>query len=219
MDKIARFQQARGERVRDFADGHAALFASGDAAEDIAIVRAAVETLNTEGGEQSAHGQLSRGAVRRIAEVVREVEGEEQDIVRSFKRIKLRNPEITVTFEPPANRADDTIINTARGFITNAEPLKAKFIARGMDADFLDHLTDLVEEYDELTGQKTQHGEDKQDDTAAITAAVDRLVNTIEDLDDIMENTLKKTPAVLGEWKRASARGKIPRNPRQKKTP
>ncbi len=217
MDKVARHQQARGERVRDFADTHTALFASGDAAEDIAIVRAEITNLSNSGGSQSGSGQAAKGDTARIAEIVHETEAELRDIARTGRRLKKRDPNMTAHFELPANDADDTIMNTARGFITNATPLKAKFIARGMADDFLDDLGDLVEEYDDLVAAQTGHEEDRGDDTAAITASVKNLVDAIDDLDDIMKNKLKMLPAELGEWKRASARGKIPRNP--KKTP
>ena len=218
MDKVARHQQTRGEHVRDFADTHLDLFATGDAAEDIAIVRAEVKNLSDTGGSQSGSGQAAKGATARIAEIVLETEGELVDIARTARRLKKREPNLTLHFELPDGQADDDIMNAARGFITNATPLKAKFIARGMADDFLDDLGDLVEEFDALVAQQTGHVEDRGDDTAAITASVKRLVDAIEDLDDIMENKLKKLPDALGEWKRASALGKIPHNPRPKKT-
>lgn len=213
MDKYAVQQQERGQRVDVFAGENPTLFVSGHAAEDIAVVRAALTDLQALAGAQSAQGQSASGATSSKSTLAAHLEAELRAISRTAKRIKKRHPEITVDFDLPSSQSDSALLQTAQAFITNATPIQNLFIERGMDANFIAELQDDLTQYSALLTAQQSGDANRSTATAAIAAAVERLIDAIDDLDDLMKNKLSGNAPLLAAWKRAATRGKIRRDP------
>src|SRR5205085_11449429 len=82
----------------------------------------------------AAQGTTTRKAAR--ADLRAKVEA----ISRTARAMALNNPGLATRFRMPRGNNDQSLISTARAFLTDAEPLKDEFIRRELPASFLDDL-------------------------------------------------------------------------------
>src|SRR6185436_12792194 len=71
-----------------------------------------------------------------------------EGIVRTARALGDEVPGIQDKFRMPRGSNDRDLINAARAFKSDAEPLKAHFIAHEMPADFLDELQEDIDDFE-----------------------------------------------------------------------
>ena len=215
MDKLAIHQKERGERIEHFATDNPQAFSdpTSDASQDLAEIKTQVLFLQSGGvGQISGAGQSS-GATAAKTQLLAKMEKDIRALRRTFGRIKTRDSSLSFDLNLPADGKEQTVVDTAKSYIAQITPIKAKFIARGKKADFLDALNNDLLLYAQLvTAQQTGQG-GSQNETAAIEESVKNLVDAIEGLDDIMDNFYEDNPDKLREWNRIAELGTIARQP------
>lgn len=215
MDKLAIRQKERGERVILFAAAHPKPFAvaTSEAAQDLVVIKREVAFLATGGTNQMTGAGQSGGATGAKTQLLRKMESDVRALRRTFDRIKTRDASITFDLDLPADRKEQTLVDTATAYLGAITPLKAKFIARGKSADFLDDLQNDLSQYAALVAQQQSGAATSENTTSAIDKSLNTLVDAIDDLDDIMDNLYEGDPLLYAEWNRASKLGTIARNP------
>jgi hypothetical protein len=111
------------------------------------------------------------------------------------------------------------LINAARAFKADAEPLKAHFIAHEMSADFLEELQEDIDDFESaMSDQSTGVGT-----RVAAGAALDEIIqggnDIVRKLDAIVRNKYANNAAVLAEWTSASHTERAPRRAKPDQPP
>ena len=200
-------------RVLEFCTEHAAQFPpTSFAGEQIAILNSVINALETHARAQSSGRSGARqGAAGKAAardELMRDLEA----ISRTARSMALTTPGLEDKFRVPHNKSNQDVLAAARAAATNALPLKAEFIRRGMPADFLEDLAADIAAMDEAITQKARGTESHIAATAAIDTEVERGMTAVRQLDAAVRNTFASDPAVLAAWSSASHVERAPRN-------
>lgn len=119
-------------------------------------------------------------------------------------------------FRLPRNRSGQNLIATAKSFAADAEPLKAKFVEYGLDADFLDDFRDLISEIETRGARADTAGDSRAEATGGLLDAIQRRGALSRKLDSIVKIKYRANPAKLAAWAVASH---LERDPQAKKTP
>jgi hypothetical protein len=117
-------------------------------------------------------------------------------------------------FPRPPDGNDKELLNAARAFARNAQPLKTQFIAHEMPEDFLEDLAADIAAFETRIAEQS----DARGGHVAAGEVVDDLFDEgtelQRDLDGFMRNKFANNAEVLAEWTRASH---VERAPRRKK--
>lgn len=127
-----------------------------------------------------------------------------QNIADMWKSMADEFDNTIYKFRMPANQSDQNLISTARVFFTEATPLKAEFIKRGMPSDFLEELT----EYTDSFTQKTAESEDAYRTRVGVNAAFVEptrdCAKIVNKLSPIVKIVFRNNPQKMAEWLVAS---------------
>lgn len=100
--------------------------------------------------------------------------------------------------------SDQLMIDSARSFAVEAEPIKADFIARGMDADFIVDLNDKTDEFAvSITESETAQGE-RVGVNAGFRTPVQKCKDAVEDISPVVKMHFRTNASKLAEWLTAS---------------
>lgn len=158
---------------------------------------AAAQAANT--GQARQHTQSRREARQALREDV-------EAINRIARTMGLQSQ-----FPLPSEDNDKLLLNTARGYATNALPLKAQFLAREMPADFIEDLNADITALETTIAQQGNAVGDRAASGAGIEDKVDRGMEILRELRGIVQVKYANNPTVLAEWASASHIEKAPR--------
>lgn len=205
MDDKQRRRFARGAQVRDFtasvkdsfpknSKGAASITRINELVEQIGALDASHET-NRRTSKAGTSGKASaRDALRTAISAYG----------RTARAIGLDDPEVRGKFRLPDNNLNNqTLVSTARAFLAAATPLKAQFIAYGMNEDFLENLEAKIDNFESHAEQQNTGKSARVADRAAISAALDELDAEVARFDAIMRNKFASDPATLAAWETA----------------
>ncbi|MET0626239.1 MAG: hypothetical protein ABW250_25115 [Pyrinomonadaceae bacterium] len=106
-------------------------------------------------------------------------------------------------FRLPRKPTDRELLDAARAFLANAEPLKAEFLRRELPESVFQDLAANIAAFE--AALNTQHAGKTESITAgaSIDAAFERGTNALRQLDPIVRNKLHDDPAALAAWETA----------------
>lgn len=140
-----------------------------------------------------------------------EVERDLNAIGRAARSLAHSVPGTEQKFRFSRDLKDQAMLTAARMIASEAIPLSAEFIKRGLPANFLDDLNDDIAEFEEALTRRTQGTEMHVNATAAIDDLIERGVSTVRELDPIMRNIFDDKPGKLAAWLSASRVERAPR--------
>lgn len=202
-------------RVREFFAQRLADFSETGVARQLGTeLTGIIATLDGHGAAQAAGiGQARQGTQTR-GQARRALREDLEAISRIARTMDLQNQ-----FPLPTEDNDKLLLNAARGFATNALPLKPQFIAHEMPADFLEDLNADINALEAaIAGQGNAVG-DHVAAGAAIDDAIDRGMEIVRKLKGIVLNKYANNAAALAEWTSASHTERAPRNAAAGSTP
>lgn len=203
-------------RVREFGAAHAAQFPPTDfAGEQLDILNNVISALETQTSAQSSGMGTVRESVSSKAVARDELMRDLEAISHTARAMTQPTPGFNDKFRLPHNRSDQDVLAAARAAATDALPLKAEFIRRGMPADFLEDLQADINEMEEAITRKAQGAGSQVAATAAIDAQIERGMDAVRQLDPVMRNTFVTNPAALAAWVSASHVERPPRRSTQ----
>jgi len=120
-------------------------------------------------------------------------------------------PGLDDKFRIPRNNNDQQLLNAARAFAADAEPLAAQFIEHEMPADFLNKLNAHIAALETAISNQASGVGAHVSAGAGLDDAMDRADEVMRKLDAIMRNKYANNPGVLAEWLSASHTERAPR--------
>src|SRR5256714_7281987 len=212
MNDRGRKRLRRGERVRDLATSLKAAFPEGSkAAASIAKIIQLIERIK-------AHDISSVTNAREIANVSGakgDARKELRDILRVIARtartVGMDDPELKGKFRmPKGSLSDQALLSTARSFVAEATPLKERFVAYGLSADFVNTYGQKIAAFEERSVRHNTSRSARASDNAGVAAALDELDAEVERLDTIMRNTFADDHETLAAWDLARRLERLP---------
>ena len=198
-----------------FGDAHASDFADGSLAKQYfaALLAVCGEIDHLAATEINAFGSARSGTdLRQQARDA--IIGDLQSLRRTALAMRDEVPGIEAKFRIPYDNNDRTLLSAARAALADATPIKARFLAHELPADFLEDLAaDIAALEAAMSDQATGTG-NHVSAAAAIDEAIGRGMALLRKLDAIMRNKYANNAAVLAEWTSASH---VERAPKRKK--
>jgi hypothetical protein len=107
-------------------------------------------------------------------------------------------------FRLPRNRSGQNLLATAKSFAADAEPLKAKFVEYGLDADFLADFRELINEIETRESQADTADDTRAEATGGLLDNIQKRAALSRKLDSIVKIKYRANPAKLAAWAVAS---------------
>jgi hypothetical protein len=199
-------------RVRDFGETHASDFLATSLGHQLFLdIGTVVGDFNQHAAaEASGHGDARQGTeVRALARAA--LRDRMEAIVRTARALENEVPGIQDKFRMPRGSNDRDLINAARAFKADAEPLKAHFIAHELPADFLDELQEHIDDFESAISDQSSGVGNRVAAGAALDEVIERGNDIVRKLDAIVRNKYGNNAAVLAEWTSASHTERAPR--------
>jgi hypothetical protein len=188
-------------RVRDFGGAHAADFPveslGGRLFTEIGSV---IEALNAQTATQTSGLAAARESTSGKAVARNALRSELEMMTRTARAMAIDTPGLDDKFRLPRSNADQALLNAARAYRADAEPLKADFIAHAMPEDFLETLDELVGDFEEQMATGNRNAAAHIAASAAIDAEIERGMTVARRLDPIVRNKYHNNPGVLAVW-------------------
>ena len=200
------------KRVRDFGVTHEGIFPAGTLARD--LFDAIAGTVNDLEGyaatQSSGSGTARQSTIGKGA--ARAALLEDLSIIRRTARsMSVVTPGLDEKFRIPRNPSAQELLDTARAFLADAEPLKAEFLRREVQERVFQDLAANIAAFESaLSGQNTGK-EESVTAVASIDAAIDRATDALRQLDPIVRNKLHNNTATLAAWESAKRTERAPR--------
>jgi hypothetical protein len=199
-------------RVRDFGEVHAADFLATSLGHqlflDLGTVVADFNRLAA--AEASSHGDARQGTqIRALARAA--LRERMEAIVRTARVLHDEVPGIEDKFRMPRGTNDRDLVNAARAFKADAEPIKAHFIAHDMSPDFLEELQEDIDDFENAVSDQSAGVGNRVAAGAGLDELIERGNEIVRKLDAIVRNKYANNPAVLAEWTSASHTERAPR--------
>ncbi len=125
-------------------------------------------------------------------------------INRTARALAVDDSAIGEMFRMLSGNNEQNLLAAARTFLTNAAPLKNKFIEYGLPADFLEDLQSDVAAFEQAASGKSTATGEKVSATASIGNAVQNGLEGLRRLQAIVPNKYRDNPAKLAAWSSAS---------------
>lgn len=207
-------------RIRDFGETHASDFLATSLGHQLFLdIGTVVADFNQHAAaEASGHGDARQGTeVRALARAA--LRERMEAIVRTARALENEVPGIQDKFRMPRGSNDRDLINAARAFKSDAEPLKAHFIAHELPADFLDDLQEHIDDFESAISDQSSGVGTRVAAGAALDEVIERGNDIVRKLDAIVRNKYANNAAVLAEWTSASHTERAPRKAKQQQPP
>ena len=162
-------------------------------------------------GETSARGDARQGTETR-AQARAALRDDLEAINRTARVMADEVPGLNDKFRLPRNTNDTDLLNAARAFKGDAEPLKAQFISHELPADFLEDLQADIEAMESAIGDQSSGVGSHVAASAALDDAFNRGIDVVRKLDAIVRNKYANNSGVLAEWTSASHTERAPRH-------
>src|SRR5947209_19396244 len=177
MNDRNRKRLRRGESVRDLTSNLTQAFHEGSkGAEIIAKINQLVERINAHDASSATNSRTLRAVVDAKDGARKELLNFLRTISRTARTVGMDDPAIKDKFRlPVGSMSDQLLLSTARSFVAEATPLKDRFVAYGMSADFPQALEQKITAFE---GHVSLHHTSKgarASDHASASAALDEL--------------------------------------------
>ncbi|HEX8887882.1 MAG TPA: hypothetical protein VF779_01815 [Pyrinomonadaceae bacterium] len=201
-------------RVREFGASRTAQFPPSTLAGELfASLNTVIQELDTHTTAQASGRSATLESSQSKASARDELRRDLEAISRTARVMALSMPGLEDKFRAPRSISDQDLLARARAFASDALPLKAEFIRRGLPDDFLEDLAADIEDFEQAINQKIQKHEAQVAATAAIDDVVERGVNIVRELHAIMLNKYAGDAATLAAWLSASRTERRARRP------
>jgi hypothetical protein len=170
-----------------------------------------ITELETNTGAQSSGLTTARQSTRSKAVARDELERSLKAISRTARSISQSVPGMEQKFRFSRDLKDQDLLTAARMFASDALPLEAEFVKRGLPADFLDDLNEDITAFEETLTRRTQGTTTHINATATIDDLIERGMNKVRELDPVMRNLYAANTGKLAAWLSASRVERAPR--------
>jgi len=183
-----------------------------------AIIHAAIPQTGTLAASQVSGGGQFHGAVKSKGVAYKQLHDDLHAISEAaHSLVLLGTPGLDGKFHLPRSGGDQTLLNTARAFKTDAVAYSGAMIALGLDANFLAHLDTHITDFESAITAKGAGKTAQGGATGGLEDTTHKEAVALHVLNTIVRNKYKNDPAKLAEWIIASHVEKHTPVPRPKK--
>jgi hypothetical protein len=125
-------------------------------------------------------------------------------ISRTARVIAFTSPSLENKFRVTRGIGDQALLILANTFAADAEPLKTEFTKRGMSADFIEDLKEVMSLFETAINHKVQGRGAHVAASAAIDEFIESGMRIVRELDALMRNTFVNNHSALAAWESAS---------------
>ncbi len=205
LDKFEREQAFMNNNSGDFPAGSV----GGKAA---AVLGEVVKEIHTLAGDQLVGEGEARQSVAGKDDALDDMWTMIRNMNRAANAFSDEMPNITDKFRLPRNRSQENTAATARAFITDAAPIKAKFVEYGLADDFLEQLQADIDAFNDEGTNADSGGEQRAAATEGLLDAAKRGMDISRKLDSIVKIKYQNNPQKLASWRVASHLEKAPKS-------
>ncbi|HKS29122.1 MAG TPA: hypothetical protein VJS44_14940 [Pyrinomonadaceae bacterium] len=153
---------------------------------------------------QESSDRSGREGTKLRGEAREDLQDELEVISETARAMAIETPGLEDKFRMPRGRATDVdLLNIARAFAADALPLRDRFMAHGLPADFLDKLNSAIEALERAMAEQQRRKSERSSATAGLDDAVEKAVNKVRQLDAAVRNKFRENLTVLSEWEAA----------------
>lgn len=190
-EMLIRIGQFGAENAEDFPAGSAGNGNFVTVGEVIEKLREyAADQSSGSGGNVTSRKSVFRDAIRRKM----------KNYSRTARALAIDNDNLSRLFRVPDGNSDTALLAAAREFVSEAAKYKADFTNFKMPADFIEDLSDDIEDFERLLAESASATGEKVSATAAIDDEIERGMNAARRLDAIVQNVYRDDPAKLAAW-------------------
>ncbi len=185
--------------MRNFEADNAADFKDGTAgAGNFAAVGAAATEMDQSGAAQAsgAGGKMTMQKGLAIAQLREDLRA----INRMARALAVDDPAVGELFRMPNGNNEQNLLAIARSFLTNATPLKDRFVEFGLPEDFIEDLQSDINDFEQSVTEKSSASGVKVSAAASIGGAVKTGLEALRRLRAIVPNKYRDNPAKLAAW-------------------
>jgi hypothetical protein len=207
-------------RVSDFGITHAAAFPPNtEGGQLFAEMTVVVQDMATQAAAQAASLSAALENTANKSGAHAALRAKLKRINRTAYSMAVDEPGIKSKFRMPTGSGDQVLVNAARGYVTNATPMKAAFLKKEMPADFLTALEANIAELEEEMNDKRRNTEAHVTAKAAIKTGRAHGLKLLRKLDPIVRNKFHDDPVTLAAWDSASRPPHRQRKPKPEPPP
>lgn len=201
MRKTQRVRLEMFGRVQQFGTAYQAQFPEGSPAADaFARLSGVVAAITQDAAARVARTRAGRDQQPSARDaLVKRLDA----VVRTARVIDRTSPGFAEPFVLPRPKRDDVIRSTTEAFLKEAEPLAARFIARGLPADFIAGLRTALAAYEQATAAKRQGRLERASAVVGIRTAVQQGIEAVDELDVIVRYQLGSNAELQAAWRNA----------------
>lgn len=220
MEDSQRRKLEKFEREEVFLQDNIADFpANSPGAKALGELSAVITTIRTLAAEQSSGASSARQHVGVKDEDVDDLMQMIRHLNRAANAFADEIEGSDLKFRLPRNRSEQNLLATARAFLADAAPLKAKFIEYGLPADFLEQLQAMIDAVDERGSAADSSVEQQAAATGGLLSAVRDGMNISRRLDAVIRIKYAANAAKLAGWTVASHLERAPQKPKTTQPP
>jgi hypothetical protein len=202
MNDVARRKYNMFVTVRGFGTENTNDFpVSSRGGQDFVTLGEIIASLEASGAKQSAG--VGRESVSRKAIIRAEIQKHLAAYNRTAKAIATDGESVKELFKMPRQNSDQTLLATARAFISNAQTRKGAFIDYGMPDSFITDLEAIVAEFEQTQSAKGNAKTNQVETTVSIENTIKEGMKVVTRLKAIVENKYTDNPAKLAAWRSA----------------
>jgi len=192
-------------RVRQFGLTHTPGFPADSRGRELFdLVDGFIDTIEEQSAMREQHARaakdkttLKKAAVAGLRELM-------TFISRTARVMAPNMPGIENKFQMPSGKTVQDLLEAARSFLLEAEPLKDDFIRRGLPPTFVDNLRGRIMLVEQTVDEQAQKSAARIAASVSADAAARRAREAVRELDAIVRNVYAADAATLAEWESAS---------------
>lgn len=174
----------------------------------------AVEEIRSSDYDQSRAQSSMREISTRVEKKRETLEGKMETIRRTLRSTGLSGLENK--FLPTRNVTDQNLLTLSRTYGSDAFPIKADLIKRGLGADFINDLSVAAQEFDEALDDREKQLVKQKEATLQLEGKIEGAVRIVRELGVIICNVYTEDSSKVALWESVSHVEKVPRRARQK---
>lgn len=202
-------------RVQEFGTAQAARLAANTyAGELLARLGQTIGRLETHSATQTSSARTLKESSAAKEAARTKLRERLEAISRTAKPLEATMPGVAGKFRVPGRLKDQELLSLARAVSSDAVPLKAEFVKRGLPPTFVEDLAGAVEDLERAVSQKIQNHDARISSTATVKGLVSEGLGVVRELDPIILNVFSSDAAALAAWESASSVERAPRRRR-----
>jgi hypothetical protein len=121
-------------------------------------------------------------------------------ITRTARAMALDTPGLEDKFRLPRGVGDTALLNLARAYLSDAQPLKPEFLKYAMPEDFLEDLQSDINALEAASSTRNSTTANRLSATAGIDESLAKGLKAVRQLKAVVKNKYRNNPAKLAVW-------------------